>query len=95
MGGVYLTCHTLQIHKIDAKLNLIYIKGHVPGHKGQYVRIRDAMLKRPFEIHGQTYKPPFPTFFADPENDQLPVLVEPELPYDPFEFNMDLSELSS
>lgn len=48
------TCHTLfplplwltdllvlwQLYKIDTERNLLYVRGHVPGPKGSFVRVR-------------------------------------------------------
>ena len=42
MGGKRITQPGLQIHKIDPEKNLIYVRGAVPGHKGNYVRITDT-----------------------------------------------------
>lgn len=46
MGGVRVTKQNLRIVKIDRGRNLIYVKGAVPGNKGEFVEIRDA-VKRP------------------------------------------------
>lgn len=43
--------------KIDPVRDLIYVKGAVPGNKGETVEIRDAFF-RPFKT-----PPPFPTYF--------------------------------
>lgn len=67
MGGVRVTKQNLRIIKIDRGRNLIYVKGAVPGNKGEFVEIRDA-VKRPLfgtdkcEGGKDSAFPPLPTF---------------------------------
>ena len=42
MGGEQVTTKNLQIVKVDAEQNLIYVRGAVPGPKSGYVTIRRA-----------------------------------------------------
>jgi large subunit ribosomal protein L3 len=42
MGGERVTTKNLQIVKVDADQNLIYVRGAVPGPKSGYVAIRRA-----------------------------------------------------
>jgi large subunit ribosomal protein L3 len=42
MGGKRITTKNLQIVKIDAERNLIYVRGAVPGPKTGYLSIRRA-----------------------------------------------------
>ena len=42
MGGARVTTKNLQIVKVDAEQNLIYVRGAVPGPKSGYVAIRRA-----------------------------------------------------
>jgi large subunit ribosomal protein L3 len=42
MGGDRVTTKNLQIVKVDAELNLIYVRGAVPGPSSGYVAIRRA-----------------------------------------------------
>jgi large subunit ribosomal protein L3 len=42
MGGERVTTKNLQIVKVDAEQNLIYVRGAVPGPKSGYVAIRRA-----------------------------------------------------
>ncbi|KAF0467416.1 translation protein [Gigaspora margarita] len=66
MGGNNVTVSS-KVLKIDNELNLIYVKGAVPGHKEQFVRIRDAVKKQGAACFPQDYlPPPFPTIA--PEN---------------------------
>ncbi len=65
MGGDRVTTQNLRIVKIDRGRNLIYVKGPVPGQKGNFVEIRDA-VKRPLfgteKVEGEVPFPPLPTF---------------------------------
>ena len=47
MGAVRVTTQNLQVVKTDADRGLIMIKGDVPGSKGGWVTIKDA-VKKPF-----------------------------------------------
>jgi hypothetical protein len=68
MGGTRVTKQNLRIVKIDRGRNLLYIRGAVPGNKGEFVEIRDA-VKRPLfgtdkcegGKEGSAF-PPLPTF---------------------------------
>ena len=59
------TIQALKIVRIDPKQNLIYVKGHVPGVQGNFVRIRDAFMK---QFVNPQYTPPFPMYQVN-END--------------------------
>ena len=39
MGNKRVTVQNLVVHSVDPDRNLIYVKGAVPGHKGNFVRI--------------------------------------------------------
>jgi large subunit ribosomal protein L3 len=65
MGAERVTTQNLRIVKIDRGRNLIYIKGPVPGQKGNFVEIRDAVKKPLFgteKVEGEAKFPPLPTF---------------------------------
>lgn len=47
MGAVRVTTQNLQVVKTDADRGLIMVKGAVPGSKGGWVTVRDA-VKKPF-----------------------------------------------
>ena len=47
MGAVRVTTQNLQVVKTDAERGLIMVKGAVPGSKGGWVTIKDA-VKKPF-----------------------------------------------
>eukprot|EP00581_Thalassiosira_minuscula_P008851 CAMPEP_0183704226 /NCGR_PEP_ID=MMETSP0737-20130205/1628_1 /TAXON_ID=385413 /ORGANISM="Thalassiosira miniscula, Strain CCMP1093" /LENGTH=409 /DNA_ID=CAMNT_0025931055 /DNA_START=17 /DNA_END=1246 /DNA_ORIENTATION=+ len=67
MGGVRVTKQNLRIVKIDRGRNLLYLKGAVPGNKGAFVEIQDAVKKPLFgtekcEGGKDSAFPPLPTF---------------------------------
>ena len=64
--------------QVDAVRNLLYLRGQVPGHKGNFVKIKDAVLKT-FEDQPAR---PVPTFL-----DALPLqpLLAQKTPQNPFE----------
>jgi hypothetical protein len=72
MGSDRVTMQNLRILKIDRGRDLIYISGHVPGNKGGFVEIRDA-VKRPLwrtdKVLGGLERPPLPTFQYVPDID--------------------------
>jgi len=47
MGGLNRTLHGSLLIRIDTELDLLFIKGPVPGPRGGYVRVRDSMFKPP------------------------------------------------
>ncbi|KAG0306637.1 54S ribosomal protein L9, mitochondrial [Dissophora globulifera] len=66
MGGEQATVQSLKVMKIDNGLNLIYVKGAVPGVDDQFVKVRDAVKKRGDKIAPADVLPlPFPT--VDPK----------------------------
>lgn len=46
MGAQRVTTQNLEVVSVDAERNLVLVKGNVPGHKGTWVRLTDA-VKRP------------------------------------------------
>lgn len=64
MGGKHRTVQSQIVHKIDTVRNLIYVRGAVPGAKGNFVRVTDAIKK----IMPKQYEAgvvPFPTIAFD------------------------------
>lgn len=59
MGGERSTAQNLTVLKVDPARDVLYIKGAVPGGKGTFVRIVDA-VKGPF----YPSEPPRPTFMG-------------------------------
>lgn len=54
LGGVSKTIQNLQVLKVDSEKGLIFVKGGVPGHKGSYIKMTDA-IKFPLNVSA-----PFP-----------------------------------
>lgn len=72
MGGERVSVQNLKVVKVDRGRDLVYIAGAVPGQKGAFVEIRDAM-KKPLwstnQVQDSLRRPPLPTFEYDPEID--------------------------
>lgn len=67
MGRKRVTVQSLEVLRVDGERNLLYLHGAVPGHRGSWVRVRDAK-KKPFEP-GKV--PPLPTYVpAQVENQE-------------------------
>mmetsp|Transcript_2083 Transcript_2083/g.3805 ORF Transcript_2083/g.3805 Transcript_2083/m.3805 type:complete len:354 (-) Transcript_2083:56-1117(-) len=66
MGNNRMTIFNIQLYKIDIDRNLLFLKGSLPGNRGTWVQIRDAVRKPWIEQH----PPPFPTFDAEANKDQ-------------------------
>lgn len=45
MGGRTVTTQNLQVERIDTAKNVVFVRGCVPGPKGGFVRMRDALKK--------------------------------------------------
>jgi len=45
MGGKRVTVQSLMVQAIDSERNLLFVRGAVPGHKGNFVRLTDAHRK--------------------------------------------------
>ncbi len=62
MGAAKVTIQNLSIHSVDNERGLIFIHGAVPGHKGGWVTICDAIkIKSGYEL-------PIPGSFIDPNS---------------------------
>jgi len=65
MGAVRRTVQNARVVRVDRGSNLIYVKGNVPGQKGEFVEMRDA-VKRPLfggeKVEDGAMFPPLPTF---------------------------------
>ncbi|KAG9355710.1 hypothetical protein JZ751_000548 [Albula glossodonta] len=68
MGNVYDTTHGLKVWRVNTKHNIIYVNGSVPGTRSCLVKVRDTVLPA---RQGEIQNPPFPTFFADGD-EELP-----------------------
>jgi large subunit ribosomal protein L3 len=83
MGTDRVTTQNLRILKIDRGRDLIYVAGHVPGNKGGFVEVRDAVKKplwRTDKVLGALERPPLPTFEYDADIDGTGVAYEEFMP---------------
>lgn len=48
MGNQTIITHSLQLHKIDTRWNILYVKGAVPGAPGTTIAVTDARRKNRF-----------------------------------------------
>lgn len=65
MGTDRVTVQNLRLVKIDRGRNLLFVKGHVPGNKGSFVELRDAVKKPLWNtdlVEGALDRPPLPTY---------------------------------
>jgi len=72
MGVDRVTVQNNRIIKIDRGRNLLYVQGAVPGNKGGFVEIRDAVKKPLWDTHlvrDSLNRPPLPTFAYDETQD--------------------------
>jgi large subunit ribosomal protein L3 len=68
MGADRVTVQNVRVVKVDRGRNLLYVAGCVPGNKGTFVEIRDAVKKplwRTNRVMGELERPPLPTFEYD------------------------------
>ena len=63
MGGTRVTVQNLRVVQVDRGRNLVFVEGAVPGPRGRFVEIRDAVKKPGWgtELVEESY-PPVPTF---------------------------------
>ncbi|CBN77715.1 Ribosomal protein L3 [Ectocarpus siliculosus] len=64
MGTDRVTVQNLKILKMDPVRELLFVRGHVPGQNGGFVRVTDAIKGAAFPSD-----PPFPSFVAVAEGD--------------------------
>ena len=67
MGGTTVTVQNLRVIKIDPGRNLIYVIGQVPGNKGSYVKVKDAVKGPGFgtPLVDSSRSVPFPLFVGE------------------------------
>ncbi|TYI39046.1 hypothetical protein ES332_A02G072100v1 [Gossypium tomentosum] len=65
MGGKTRTVKNVWVYKIDPARNLMWVRGQVPGAKGNFVFIKDSVYKKP-----DVSMLPFPTYFAAEDEDE-------------------------
>ena len=66
------------VWQVDPVKNLLYVKGQVPGHKGNFVVVKDAALKK-FALQPER---PYPTCLQLPAAD---ITYAPKSSNNPFE----------
>jgi large subunit ribosomal protein L3 len=68
MGTERVTVQNLRLLQVDRGRNLLYVLGAVPGNKGAFVEVRDA-VKKPLwktdKVENAVDRPPLPTFDYD------------------------------
>uniref|UniRef100_A0A7S2V0H5 Large ribosomal subunit protein uL3m n=1 Tax=Fibrocapsa japonica TaxID=94617 RepID=A0A7S2V0H5_9STRA len=72
MGNDRVTTSNLKIMKIEPARNLLFVHGCVPGNKGGFVRVRDAIKGPKFPS-----PPPFPTFVPGEEAEYPDEILAP------------------
>lgn len=60
MGNKWTKVYNLRLLKVNTEDQVLYVMGSVPGPKGAFVEVQDAMLMP----HARA--PPYPTFFKKP-----------------------------
>ncbi|EGG20796.1 ribosomal protein L3 [Cavenderia fasciculata] len=70
LGGQSSTVNNLQVVKINSELNVIMVKGAVPGKNGGYLRVTDSRSN----VWKQS--PPFPTYIAQPGELDVELTIE-------------------
>ena len=56
MGDKFRTTQNLLVHRVDTALNLIYVRGHVPGHEQSYIEVKDAVRGVRFKAENRFLK---------------------------------------
>ena len=79
MGGKRKTVQNCLVWRVDPIRNLVYVKGQVPGHKGNFVEIKDASHKRLDE------QPALPIPSVTVSDMAMEVRVAPKPERNPFE----------
>src|SRR5690606_22283321 len=74
MGATRVTTQNLEVVAIDEEDNLIMIKGAVPGHRGTWLEIRDAVKV------GVQKDLPFPAALKQTATQAAPATEAPEAP---------------
>eukprot|EP01095_Lingulamoeba_sp_RSL-Kostka_P017067 TRINITY_DN865_c2_g1_i1.p1 TRINITY_DN865_c2_g1~~TRINITY_DN865_c2_g1_i1.p1 ORF type:complete len:459 (+),score=193.64 TRINITY_DN865_c2_g1_i1:33-1409(+) len=74
MGHKNRTVKNLFLWKIDTKMNLLYVKGSVPGKPGTWLRVIDAKNKK----YPKEEIPPFPTF-QPKEGEEYPIDLQAKM----------------
>lgn len=78
MGGKRRTVQNCFVWRVDPDRGLIYVRGQVPGHRGNFVLIRDSVKK----LSDQQPDLPIPTSL----NLETGISIAPKLGLDPYRF---------
>ncbi|KAI7833445.1 translation protein [Kickxella alabastrina] len=62
MGGKNVTVMRLPVMKVDTALNCIWVKGSVPGHDEQFIKVRDSTKLIKHRLFPEGAAVPFPTY---------------------------------
>lgn len=81
-GNIDRTVHGLKVWRVNTKHNIIYVNGSVPGHKNCLVKVRDSKLPA---YKDQCKNLPFPTYFPDADEEELPEDLYDENVFQPSE----------
>jgi large subunit ribosomal protein L3 len=85
MGGKQITAQSLLVFRVDPVQNLIFVRGSVPGKRGTYVRVKDAVLARTRRFIAE--KIPLPTWDPSkphpPEEEWNAPALEDKDPFNP------------
>jgi large subunit ribosomal protein L3 len=73
LGGSFITTQKLQVYKIDAERNLLYIRGSVPGGRGAVIRVSDSCK----DLSNQYRTLPYPTFLGDDSRPKVEIMTPP------------------
>lgn len=80
LGGERSTVQNCQVFRVDPQRNLVYVQGQVPGHKGNWVLIKDSVKKTVAE------QPPLPVPTALGGAATEEVTVAPKREEDPYTY---------
>uniref|UniRef100_A0A061QP64 Large ribosomal subunit protein uL3m n=1 Tax=Tetraselmis sp. GSL018 TaxID=582737 RepID=A0A061QP64_9CHLO len=91
MGGKRRTVMNAVVYKVDPARNLLYIRGAVPGHRGNFVFVRDAHSYRTSKSQSPAAEAlPFPTFIG-PEPTEPQTMRGGKDPFDPLPYPLSRS----
>jgi len=77
MGNERRTVMNCLLYKVDPVRNLLYVRGQVPGHKGNFVYVRDARLVQ----YAEQPPRPVPTLLGEPPLEVSTAVARQSDPY--------------
>jgi len=88
VGGRHRTTQAIKLFRVDRKLNVIFVKGYIPGEKNSYVLIKDYPTCKTFPVDSLPYPTRCEEDEADLEEDMYAEKVarptDPSLEFPPF-----------